>query len=68
MKTFLTCLTTFLAGSAFTIGWSFIWVQAHAPESLAAFTLLGVTIIATTATFLSGVVASEYKEPRRSRR
>ena len=68
MKKFLICLTTFLAGSAFIIGWSFIWAYAHTPESLTAFILLGVAIITIIATFLSGVVASEYKEPRRSRR
>jgi hypothetical protein len=68
MKTFLTCLTIFLSGSAFIIGWSFIWAYAHTPESLTAFILLGVAIITIIATFLSGVVASEYKEPRRSRR
>ncbi len=68
MKTFLTCLTITLAGAAFTIGWSFVWVYAHTPESLTAFILLGVAIIATIATFLSGIAASEHKAPRRSRR
>tara|TARA_R110000822_G_scaffold2705_4_gene12580 strand:- start:1705 stop:1920 length:216 start_codon:yes stop_codon:yes gene_type:complete len=67
MKTFLTCLTIFLSGSAFIIGWSFIWAYAHTPESLTAFILLGVAIIATIATFLSGIAASEYKAPRRAR-